>query len=156
MKLSHKSIEALKGWESFAGEPYNDEAGNATIGYGDLMHKGPVTEAEKSIRISVQEAEGRLIKKLRPFEDGVAASVRVPLSQNQFDALVNWTYNCGLGALRECSWLKEINKGNYAAVPELMRRWNKIRDPRSQLMVVSRGLVNRRQWEANLFEGKIA
>ena len=74
--------------------------------------------------------------------------VEVPLEQNQFDALISWTFNLGTGALSSSTLLKVLNDENYGGVPEQIKRWNmaggKVLD----------GLVRRREAEALLFEGK--
>jgi len=149
MEISDNGIKLLKEYEAFSAEPYNDDAGNATIGYGDLMHSGPVTEEEESIRITIQEAEERLQKKIKSFSRAINNSVKVLLNQNQFDALVLWVYNCGVGAMLESSWLKELNVGGYTLVPTLMKRWDRVY--KGDQLVICKGLVARRDKEAQLF-----
>lgn len=153
MQISKKGIELLKEFESFSAEPYNDEANNATIGYGHLMHIGPVTEAEKSLRWTVEEAIDHLTFELKPFEEALTKAIRIQINQNQFDSLVCWVYNCGTGAMKVSSWLKALNRGEFETVPRLMQLWNKVN--KNGKLVVSPGLVNRRAREAKLFEGKV-
>ena len=86
-----------------------------------------------------------LAEDLEEFEDYVESYVKVELSQNQFDALVAWTFNLGPGNLSESTMLKKLNEGDYAAVPDEMRRWNKAGGE------VLNGLVRRRDAEAELF-----
>lgn len=82
---------------------------------------------------------------VRPFERVVASSVRVPLTQNQFDALVSFAYNIGEGGFRSSTALRRINAGDYAGGAQAMRLFNK-----SGGQVVQ-GLVNRRNDEVRLF-----
>lgn len=152
MKASDYCINELKNFEAFSAEPYNDEGGNATIGYGHLLHKGSVKESEKSMRWTLEEADARLRERLAKFEEAINFTVRVALNQNQFDALLLWVYNCGIGAMQASSWLRAINAGNYGKVPALLQLWNKVRN--GKRLVVSRGLCARRQKEADLFKKK--
>lgn len=82
---------------------------------------------------------------VRPFERVVAQNVRVPLTQNQFDALVSFAYNIGEGGFRSSTALRRINAGDYAGGAQAMRLFNK-----SGGQVVQ-GLVNRRNDEVRLF-----
>ena len=77
-----------------------------------------------------------------------STAVTVPLSQNQFDALVSWVYNLGNGNLTSSTMLKVLNSGDYAGVPAQIKRWNKAGGK------VLEGLTRRRQAEADMFEGK--
>jgi len=70
------------------------------------------------------------------------------LHQNQFDALVSWTYNLGPSNLNKSTMLKVLNRGHYEEVPAQMRRWNKAGGK------VLKGLTRRRNAESLLFEGK--
>lgn len=81
----------------------------------------------------------------RPFEQVVADNVRVPLTQNQFDALVSFAYNIGEGAFRDSTALRKINAGDYAGGAEAMKLFNKSGGE------VLQGLVNRRNDEVRLF-----
>jgi GH24 family phage-related lysozyme (muramidase)/LysM repeat protein len=81
----------------------------------------------------------------KPFEQVVANNVKVPLTQNQFDALVSFAYNIGTGAFLDSTALRRINAGDYAGGAEAMKLFNK-----SGGQVVQ-GLVNRRNDEVRLF-----
>ncbi len=81
----------------------------------------------------------------RPFEQVVANNVKVPLTQNQFDALVSFAYNIGEGAFLDSTALRKINAGDLAGGAEAMKLFNK-----SGGQVVQ-GLVNRRNDEVRLF-----
>jgi LysM repeat protein len=81
----------------------------------------------------------------RPFEKVVAENVKVPLTQNQFDALVSFAYNIGEGAFLDSTALRKINAGDYAGGAEAMKLFNKSGGE------VIQGLVNRRNDEVRLF-----
>ena len=90
-------------------------------------------------------ADRLLAEDLAEFEKYVDTYVTVALTQNQFDALVSWTFNLGPGNLKESTMLKKLNQGLYAEVPDEMRRWNKAGGK------VLEGLIRRREAEAKLF-----
>ena len=81
----------------FCATPCNDpaEPPNATIGFGHELHSGPVTQAdiERWGTISRAEAEQILRRDLSNFEDEVNREVRIPINQNQFDAMVSLAFN---------------------------------------------------------------
>lgn len=95
----------------------------------------------------IDEATGQKMfaKELAGFEDAVERLVKVPLNQNQFDALVSFSFNCGVGALQNSTLLKVLNAGKYADVPAQLLRWNKGGGK------VLPGLVRRRKAEGALF-----
>ncbi len=142
MKTSKEGIALIKKFEGCRLESYFCSAGVPTIGFG---HTKDVQEGDTC---TIGEAEDMLREDLEWFEKGVSRMVEVPLEQNQFDALISWTFNLGTGALSSSTLLKVLNDENYGGVPEQIKRWNmaggKVLD----------GLVRRREAEALLFEGK--
>jgi GH24 family phage-related lysozyme (muramidase) len=139
MKTSEVGIELIKEFEGCRQVAYQDSVGVWTIGYG---HTKDVYEGQLVIK---KTCETMLAEDLEEFEDYVESYVKVELSQNQFDALVAWTFNLGPGNLSESTMLKRLNEGDYTAVPDEMRRWNKAGGE------VLNGLVRRRDAEAELF-----
>ena len=89
-----------------------------------------------------------LVHEIEEYENYVNTAVNVPLSQNQFDAIVSWVFNLGNGNLQASTMLKVINSGDHAGVPAQIKRWNKAGGK------VLEGLVRRREAEALLYEGK--
>jgi lysozyme len=84
--------------------------------------------------------------------------VTVPLTDNQFAALVSLCFNIGSAAFRDSSVVRVLNKGEYHLVPGFMRLWNKITvrevQPDGSIVakkVVSKGLQNRRETEVRLW-----
>ena len=113
-----------------------------TIGYG---HTKDVKEGDK---INQDEAEHLLQEEMPEYEGYINDMVKVPLKQNQFDALVCWVYNLGPTNLGESTLLKLLNAGDYHTTPSQIKRWNKAGGETLQ------GLIRRREAEALLFEGK--
>jgi lysozyme len=91
------------------------------------------------------QCEAQFAKELAIYEDAVEKYVKVPLNQNQFDALVSFVYNCGPGALQKSTLLKVLNQGKYSQVPAQLARWNKAGGK------VWPGLTRRRAAEGALF-----
>jgi lysozyme len=151
MIASSNATKLIQDSESLSLVPYTCPAGHATIGWGHLMHKGPVTEEDKKIVWTIDRANTTLTIDITYSARAVERAVKVPLNQNQFDALVDWTFNIGAGYLneKECSWLRELNNGNYPVVPELLKRWKK--GMQNGVRVELPGLVIRRKKEADLF-----
>lgn len=122
MRASSNLVDWLKNQptEGFSATPYDDAdwpTPNATIGYGHKLHRGPVTDANRKKwgpnGISKSEAEGLLRGDLSKAEDAVNRDVRVPLGQNQFDALVSLTFNLGPDAFKKSTLVRLLNDGDY-------------------------------------------
>ena len=139
MKTSEVGVELIKEFEGCKQVAYQDSVGVWTIGYG---HTKDVYEGQLAIKKTI---ERWLQEDLEEFESYVSKLVKVELNQNQFDALVAWTYNLGPTNLKESTMLRKLNYGDYESVPDEMRRWNKAGGE------VLNGLVRRRDAEANLF-----
>ena len=142
MKTSEKGIELIKHFEGCRLEPYRCSADVLTIGYG---HTRNVIE---NMKITEDTAEALLQQDLKDFEDHVTSLSQVELNQDQFDALVSWTFNLGETNLKNSTLLKVLNENKHDEVPAQIRRWNKAGGR------VLEGLVRRREAEALLFEGK--
>jgi lysozyme len=149
MIASIQAINAIEQLEGFSSSVYNDTAGNATIGYGHLLHKSPKTVEDGKLVWTGEHAENMLKVEVLKIEQALNEKINVTVNQNQFDALVIWTYNLGIERLNDCSWLRMLNNEEYAEVPKLMQLWNKERIGGE--FVVSKGLTNRRKFEADLF-----
>jgi len=139
MNLGYKGKDLLKFFEGCELVAYQDSVGVWTIGYG---HTKGVTPG---MTITQEEAEQMLESELTEYEGYVEKYVTVPLTQNQFDALVVWVYNLGPTNFRNSTLLKELNSGNYNAAGTEIKRWNKAGGK------VLAGLVKRREAEAELF-----
>jgi lysozyme len=139
MNLGYNGTKILKFFEGCRLTAYQDSVGVWTIGYGHTkgVHAG--------MSITQEEAEQMLLAELEEYEGYIEKYVTVPLTQNQFDALVVWVYNLGPTNLRRSTLLKELNSGNYTAAGKEITKWNKAGGK------VLAGLVKRREAEAELF-----
>ena len=117
-KTTENGINLIKGFEGFSSDPYQDVAGVWTNGYG---HTHGVTQ--DTLPVSDEEATINLQDDLFLAEDGVSTYVAVPLNDNQFDALVSFTFNLGSGALEHSTLLKKLNAGNYAGAADEFGKW---------------------------------
>jgi len=149
MITGKKGLDLIKECEGLRTEAYICPAGVLTIGYG---HTGTVDgkKIQLGMKITKEKAEELLKKDLAGFEKGVSACVRVPLTQNQFDALVSFSYNLGVGSLQSSTLLKLLNEGKYEKAAEQFPLWVKGGD------VVLPGLVKRRAAEKQLFLTKMS
>lgn len=143
MKTGRKGVTIIKYYEGFVDHPYNDVAGYPTIGYGHRI----TLEEPHLLHQTLNKVSGeQLLKKdLCRYEEGVEQAVHVPLTQNQFDALVSFTYNLGLGNLRRSTLLKKINQQDYEGAVQEFAKWKNANGQTYE------GLVQRRKAEANLF-----
>ena len=142
MKISQEGLSLIKKFEGCELKAYHCAAGVPTIGYGSTH--GVTMDME----ITQEEADELLMDDVAKFEEAVTRAVKVPLEQNQYDALVSWTFNLGPSNLSSSTMLRVLNEGNYEEVPAQIKRWNKAGGK------VLQGLIRRREAEALLFEGK--
>ena len=151
-KVSILAIMLLKQLEGFESNVYRNGGGRETIGYGHLVRAGE----NWSGGITRERAEQLLNRDLVPAEQAVNHLVKVPLTQNQYDALVIWTYNLGTENLRKSTLLKRLNSGDYKAVPEQMMRWVHVRHKDTGEVQKLAGLVNRREKEVELWNKPVS
>jgi GH24 family phage-related lysozyme (muramidase) len=143
METSRAGLDLIKSFEGLRLEAYPDPGTGGepwTIGYG---HTGGVKPGEK---ITKENAEQLLKLDLARFERAVSKLITVPLTQNEFDALVSFTFNVGEGALEDSTLRIRLNKGEPKAtvLKEELPRWNKGGSG------VMEGLVRRRAAEVKL------
>jgi len=142
LKTSQEGISLIKSFEGCELTAYRCSANVPTIGFG---HTAGVSDGDTCTQ---EEAETMLAEDLEEFEDYVKNYVESELQQNEFDALVAWTYNLGPANLKESTMLKELNSGNFEEVPRQMKRWNRAGGE------VLDGLIRRREAESRLFKGE--
>ena len=120
MKPGRDAIALIKTFEGFRAKPYLCPAGKPTIGYGHTrnvrMTDQPISEcvALKLLREDVADVAA-----------GILARVLVPLTQGQFDALISFTYNVGVGNLSSSTLLKRLNADDYSGAADELLRWDK-------------------------------
>jgi lysozyme len=147
-EVSIRGVEFIARFEGFSPTLYDDAASppNATIGFGHVVHPGPVDGTEPLQQVTREQALALLRKDCAKAAAAVRRHVRQPLTQEQFDALVSFTYNCGEGSLAGATLLKKLNAGDLDAVPAELEKWTHA-GPGAPLP----GLVRRRRAEADLF-----
>lgn len=139
-RISAAGLELVKSFEGLRLQSYRDTGGVLTIGYG---HTGP--DVKPGMVITVAKAEQYLRDDLAEAEDAVSKFITVPLNDNQFVALVSFTFNVGREAFRRSTLRKKLNAGDYDAVPGQLARW--VNDNGKKI----NGLVRRRKAEADLW-----
>ena len=151
MQLSNNGFNIIKNFEGLSLSAYRDEAGVWTIGYGSTRyHDGKPVKPGDQLASEVQ-ADALFRNTLGQYEDAVNRCVKVPLSQNQFDALASFTYNVGTGGLEESTLLVKLNEKNYTEAAAHFLAWDKITDPKTGQKIVSEILLQRRKEESLLF-----
>jgi lysozyme len=116
-----KAIAAREGNKLVA---YKDTVGVWTIGVGHTSAAGAPT-VTPGMRITADESDEILVRDLTAVEKDVNSAVSVPLSQNQFDALVSFVFNIGGGAFRKSTLLRKLNAKDYAGAAEQFLVWVK-------------------------------
>lgn len=159
-KINQKGLDKLKLWEGLVLYAYDDAdtstpkkrvkpgdkiKGTLTIGYGHTSATG--TAVVPGMEITEFQANQLLLRDLAPIERRVESLVKVPLTDNQFAALVSFDLNTG--SLHESTLLKKLNKGDYDAVPGELAKW--VKTTINGKKITSNGLVNRRALEAGLW-----
>lgn len=139
-------IELIAKHEGLSLTPYLCPGGVPTIGYGFTTYQDGsyVTMTDKPI--TQEQAAIILALKVEKFYLSVSAMMPKELNENQLSALTSLAYNIGLGALRDSTLRKEINKDPASAkIRYEFSRWNKSRG------LALAGLIKRRKEEANLY-----
>lgn len=146
MKTGIKGIELIKSFEGFRSKPYWDAVKVATIGYGATHYGNGVRVRITDKPISECEATTLLSEMLGQYENFVNTLVKREINQNQYDALVSFTYNLGGGALASSTLLKKVNANPCdPSIENEFLRWVKAGGK------VLKGLERRRQSESDLY-----
>lgn len=120
MHLSSAGLELLKKSEGLRERIYTDVAGFRTIGFGHRL-----TSAEEYPQgITPIQAESILAADVAIAESAVDRLVRVPLTQGQFDALVDFVFNLGAGRLSSSTLLRDLNAGKYDSAAWQLLAWD--------------------------------
>jgi lysozyme len=144
-----KLVQSFEGCEKRASrgrfKAYVDPVGILTIGWGHTNATG--RQFTRDEVWTQAECDAALREDLGAFETGVRALVKAELEQCQFDALVSFAYNCGLGNLKSSTLLRKVNRCDFAGAAREFGKWNKAGGR------VLTGLTRRRAAEATLFQG---
>ncbi|MEG4853966.1 lysozyme [Microcoleus sp. B5-D4] len=142
MTINQDGVNLIKSFEGMELEAYLDAVDVWTIGYG---HTQGVYEG---MTITEAQAEELLRKDLAEFEGYVSEAVQVSINENQFSALVSFTFNLGPENLFDSTLLKLLNQGDFQGAGDQFPRWNKAGSQELE------GLTRRRKAERALFLGE--
>ena len=145
-KASNNLIELIKKFEGFSKIPYLCPANVATIGYGSTRYANGLKVTMKDNPITELQAIDLLKDTLKQYELAVDSYCRDDINQNQFDALVDFAYNCGNANLKSSTLLKKVNANpNDLTIGLEFAKWNKGGGK------ILNGLVKRRAAESELY-----
>lgn len=125
--------------------------GHCSFGFGTLVHKGPCTAEELKTQVTDEMVKTSFESRLREAEHAVERNIKVPLSQQQFDALVSLTYNAGARGSHDV--YKLINAGKMKDAADLISRmiYSTQKKHGKKILVLMSGLVERRKQESGPF-----
>ena len=151
MIVSKNGLDLIKEFESFKSKPYLCPSQKATIGFGSTYYPDgkKVTLQDKEI---TEQKAFEILEFIanKDFGSNINKVVKVPLNQNQFDALVSFAYNIGNGNFNSSTLLRWLNQGNYKEASLQLLRWNYSNGK------VLNGLTKRRKAEKALFDKVIS
>lgn len=133
MRTSEKGVALIKRFEGFVPHAYDDRdpqhrpvkegdksRGVVTIGYG---HTGRY--AKPGNTLTEKEASALLTEELEKYERGVAAAIKRPMTQNQFDAFVSLCYNIGVAAFTDSTAVSRFNRGDAMGAGSAILMWDR-------------------------------
>lgn len=143
MEYSDRGLALTKSFEGFRSLAYQDVVGVWTIGYGHVLKFGesfgPITDAQATVL---------LLADIAAAVQYVNDVVKVTLTQGQFDALVDFTFNLGVKSLKNSTLLKLVNKGDFTGAAAEFPKWDHAGGK------VIAGLARRREAEQKMFLGE--
>jgi lysozyme len=156
MNISARCIEDIKHHEGVRQKPYRDSVYLWTVGVGHLMYDSqarlPVDQRmaiqllpQDNRTFSMEEVDGILRTDLARFERGVTTLCPVQLTQGNFDGLVSFAFNVGLGTLQRSTLRQKVLRGDIEGAADEFLKYNKAGGK------VLKGLVTRRNDERALF-----
>jgi len=146
MKVSNKLIQMLKHHEGVRSKPYRCPAGLWTVGVGHLIGDGKSLPESWNRTFTQEEIDGILKRDLNRFERGILKMLpNVRLRQCEFDALVSFSFNLGLGTFQRSTLRQALLRGDKEAAMESLMKYCRAGGK------VLRGLENRRKDERAMF-----
>jgi lysozyme len=148
VKVSKEAIKLIKHHEGVRNKPYKCPAGLWTVGVGHLIGDGKTLPASWNKTFTNEEIDGILAADLKRFELGVHKMLpNVPLKQCEFDSLVSWCFNLGLGQFQRSTLRQALLRGDKEAAMESLVKYCRAGGK------ILKGLQNRRLDERKLFLG---
>ena len=146
--ISEKGLSLVRQFEGLRTTAYKCSAGVWTIGYGHTQQvkAGQVitkTQADAFLQLDISKADA-----------AIQRLVKVPINQNERDALASFIFNLGAGAFESSTLLKKINEGDKQSAANEFLKWDKFRNPVTKKLEALTGLTKRRVAEKSLFESK--
>lgn len=156
-RMSPNARARMRATEEAVYRYYNDmgkSKGNCTWGVGILAHKGVCSQEELGRKVSAQVVDQEFERRVREAERYVHIMVKVPVSQDQFDALVSLTYNAGVGGMEDT--YSFVNKGDFEGAAANISKMIKVTviENGKKKRVIARGLIKRREEESAPFRLK--
>ena len=149
MNVSKSAIALIKHHEGVRNRPYRCPANLWTVGVGHLIGDGKSLPDSWNRTFSAEEIDGILKSDLRRFELGVHKMLpNVPLRQHEFDAIISFCFNLGLGCFQRSTLRQALLRGDKKAAMESLVKYCRAGGK------ILRGLQIRRLDEKALFEGK--
>jgi len=140
MDISQEGVDLIKSFESCRLEPYQDSGGVWTDGWGNI------TDVVPGQAITQEQADSRLLSNLALSVEQVNNCVTVDLNQHEFDALVSFDFNCGIGNLRSSTLLRLVNEEDFEGAAQEFEKWDHVSGK------VCAGLLRRRLAEKAEFQ----
>jgi lysozyme len=145
MQISDNGLDTIKKFEGFRLQAYQDSVGVWTLGYGSTFFPNG-TKVKEGDTVSYETAHRMLENVANMFSKEIAKLITSEINQNQFDALVSFSYNVGINNFKKSHLLELVNKDpNDPAIKQEFLKWNKAGGK------VLKGLMLRRQAESELF-----
>ena len=148
MTPSDKCIELIKQFEGLSLKAYICPAGIATIGYGNTRWQD-----NRRVELGEQITMSGATKLLQFYVNKFASDLPdMKLNQNQFDAIVSFVYNVGMANFKFSTLFKLIKANPQDPnIRDEFMKWTKARDTKTDSLRILKGLVKRREAEANLY-----
>jgi lysozyme len=145
MKLSATGEAMIKGFEGYRSAAYLDSGGTPTIGWGHTGWYSPGVPVALGQTCKLEQAEEWFQSDTSWAVAAVNKLIRRPMTNGQFDALTDFTYNCGIAALAHSTVRRDFNAGDTLGAANALLEWDYAGEQ------VSAGLEARRKAERALF-----